>query len=46
MTSAVMTPAAYAADAFAPAGAKATLSVDYVYESAGKTRSEGMYDPY
>ena len=46
ITSAVMTPAAYAADAFAPAGAKATLSVDYVYESAGKTRSEGMYDPY
>lgn len=34
-----------AADVFAPAGAKATLSVDYVYESAGKKRSEGMYDP-
>src|SRR5450759_4108937 len=43
---AVMATAAYAADAFAPAGAKATLSVDYVYESAGKKRSEGMYDPY
>jgi len=42
---AVMTTAAGAAD-FAPAGAKATLSVDYVYESAGKKRSEGMYDPY
>jgi hypothetical protein len=41
-----MTTAAYAAAAFAPAGAKATLSVDYVYESAGKKRSEGMYDPY
>lgn len=38
--------AAHAADAFAPAGAKATLTVDYVYESAGKKRSEGMYDPY
>jgi hypothetical protein len=43
---AVMTTAAYAADAFAPAGTKATLSVDYVYESTGKKRSEGMYDPY
>ena len=43
---AVMTTAAYAADAFAPAGAKATLSVDYVYESTGKKSSEGMYDPY
>ena len=43
---AVMTTAAYAADAFAPAGTKATLSVDYVYESAGTKRSEGMYDPY
>ena len=42
----LMTPAAHAADAFAPAGAKATLSVDYVYESAGKKSSEGMYDPY
>lgn len=38
---AVMTTAAYAADAFAPAGAKATLSVDYVYESAGQKRREG-----
>lgn len=36
---AVMTAAAYAADAFAPVGTKATLSVDYVYESAGKKRS-------
>ncbi|MEO8656277.1 MAG: hypothetical protein ABI409_19300 [Ramlibacter sp.] len=36
----------HAADAFAPPGAKATLSVDFVYESAGKKRSEGMYDPY
>lgn len=44
--SAVVTTATYAADAFAPAGAKATLSVDYLYESAGKKRSEGMYDPY
>jgi len=29
-------PAAWAADAFAPAGAKATLSVEFLYESAGK----------
>ena len=35
-----------AADAFAPVGAKATISVDYVYESGGKKSSEGMYDPY
>jgi hypothetical protein len=41
-----MMSAAHAADAFAPVGAKATLTVDYVYESAGKKRSEGMYDPY
>ena len=38
--------AALAADAFAPAGAKATLSVEYLYESRGSKRSEGMYDPY
>ena len=38
--------AAQAADTFAPAGAKATLSVEYVYESTGEKRSEGMYDPY
>jgi hypothetical protein len=43
---AVMTTVTHAADAFVPAGTKATLSVDYVYESAGKKRSEGMYDPY
>jgi len=30
--------AAWAADALAPAGTKATLSADYVYESAGKTQ--------
>ncbi len=36
---------AFAAD-FAPAGTKATLSVEYIYESAGKRSSEGMYDPY
>ena len=46
MTVAVMAPAAHAADPFAAAGAKATLSVEYVYESAGKQSSEGMYDPY
>jgi hypothetical protein len=46
MALAAMAPAAHAADAFAPAGTKATLSVDYVYESAGRKSSEGMYDPY
>jgi hypothetical protein len=42
----IMMPAAHAADAFAPLGAKATLTVEYVYESTGKKRSEGMYDPH
>ena len=37
---------AQAADAFAPAGAKATLTVEYLYESSGSKRSEGMYDPH
>jgi hypothetical protein len=41
-----LTTAAFAADAFSPAKSKATLSVDYVYESAGRKSSEGMYDPY
>jgi hypothetical protein len=36
----------YAADAFAPTGAKGSLTVDYLYESTGKKSSEGMYDPY
>jgi hypothetical protein len=45
-TLSVMTTSGYAADAFAPAGTKATLNVDYIYESSGVTRSEGMYDPY
>lgn len=36
----------YAADVFVPAGAKATLSVDYLYESAGRKSSNGGYDPY
>jgi hypothetical protein len=30
--------AAHAADPFVPPGAKATLSVDYLYESAGKVK--------
>ncbi|MHB0968672.1 MAG: hypothetical protein ACYC7A_09945 [Thermoanaerobaculia bacterium] len=46
MTTTVVTTAAHAADAFAPVGAKATLSVEYVYESAGAKSSEGMYDPH
>ena len=45
-TLAAMTPAARAAEAFSPAGAKATLTVEYVFESTGQKRSEGMYDPY
>jgi hypothetical protein len=43
---AVHVPASHAADAFAKPGSKATLTVDYLYESAGTKRSEGMYDPY
>jgi hypothetical protein len=43
--SAVFAPA-HGADVIVPAGAKATLSVDYMYESAGRKKSEGMYDPY
>lgn len=46
ITLVVMTTASFGDDAFAPTGAKASLSVDYVYESVGKKRSEGMYDPY
>lgn len=38
-------PAAHAAD-FAPPGAKAVLTVDYLYASSGRKSSEGMYDPY
>lgn len=41
ITLAGMTTAAYSAEDFAPVGAKATLSVDYVYESAGTERREG-----
>jgi hypothetical protein len=41
-----LAPAAQAAEPFVAAGARATLSVDYVYESAGAKRSVGMYDPY
>jgi hypothetical protein len=37
----------HAADAFAPAGAKGTLSVAYLYESAGQAKGNGgIYDPY
>ncbi len=36
---------AHAAEAFAPPGSKATLTVEYVYESTGKKSSEGLYDP-
>jgi len=38
-------PVAQAAD-FAPPGAKAILSVDYLYASTGRKSSQGMYDPY
>ena len=38
--------AAHAAD-FAPAGAKATLTVDYVYRvDRQETQRKAMYDPY
>ena len=40
-----LSTAVHSAD-FAPAGAKATLTVEYVYESAGSKSSEGMYDPH
>jgi len=36
----------HAAESFAPPAAKATLSVDYTYQSAGRKSSAGMYDPY
>lgn len=35
-----------AVDVLVPVGSKATLTVEYLYESAGSKRSEGMYDPY
>ena len=38
--------AAHAAQPFAPAGAKAVLTVDYVYESTGRHSENGGYDPY
>lgn len=37
---------ASAAEPFAPPGARARLSVEYLYESSGKKHSEGLYDPY
>lgn len=37
---------AQAAGPFAPAGAKAVLTVDYLYASSGRKSSQGMYDPY
>lgn len=43
---ALIAATAQAADALAPAGAKGTLTVEYLYESAGSKRSEGMYDPH
>ena len=36
----------HAAEPFAAPGAKATLTVDYSYESTGRKSSPGMYDPY
>jgi len=46
MIFAVLAAPAFAADTLVPEGTKATLSVDYVYESKGSHKSEGMYDPY
>ncbi|MDP2371458.1 hypothetical protein [Rhodoferax sp.] len=43
---AVLGASSAAAEAFAPPGAKATLHVDYLFESVGKRRSEGGYDPH
>ncbi len=43
---AAISSAPRAAERFAPVGAKATLSVDYLYASSGSKKSEGMYDPY
>jgi hypothetical protein len=40
-----MAGTARAAD-FAPAGAKAVLTVDYLYASSGSQKSHGTYDPY
>jgi hypothetical protein len=38
--------AAHAAPPFAPVGARAVLTVDYLYESAGRKSENGGYDPY
>lgn len=43
---ALLTAPTWAAENFATKGAKATLSVEYDYRSAGSKRSEGLYDPY
>jgi hypothetical protein len=37
---------AQGAEPFAPSGAKAVLSVEYLYASTGRKSSSGMYDPY
>jgi hypothetical protein len=41
-----VTVAAHAAEPFAAAGAKGTLTVEYIYTSAGRTSENGGYDPY
>ena len=43
---AVLAAPAFAGDTLGPEGTKATLSVEYLYESKGSHKSEGMYDPY
>jgi len=43
---ATLTTPSQAGDDFAPAGAKAKLTVEYSYESSGSESSEGLYDPY
>lgn len=39
-------PAVQGAEPFASPGAKALLTVDYLYDSTGRKSSQGMYDPY
>ncbi|HET9653477.1 MAG TPA: hypothetical protein VFP36_14865 [Usitatibacter sp.] len=43
---AAIVPDVHAAEAFAPAGARAVLTVEYLYASTGRKSSQGLYDPY
>lgn len=46
MSMAVACSLVQAAEPFAPKGARAILTVDYLYASSGRKSSQGMYDPY